>query len=109
MLTLSVFALLACTSEPAPDSAECSVEDLRWANYGDIFFRDWCRSCHSANSPNRFGAPEEVNFDTLQEVRDDAAAIDASVMDSRSMPWGGGITDAEREKLSAYLACGAPA
>jgi uncharacterized membrane protein len=87
-------------------------------DFGRAFLESYCLSCHSASvtGPARGGAPEEVNFDSLEEVRRQAETIDThcaagpsasnSAMPPSSSPHQ--PTQEERLKLGQWLACGAP-
>jgi uncharacterized membrane protein len=83
---------------------------LTYATFGEPFMEDWCTSCHSDRTfPNmRQGAPDDVNLDTLDEVRVWGGEIDALAAHGLSMPPAGGPTDDERARLAHWLACGAP-
>jgi uncharacterized membrane protein len=86
-------------------------------NFGTQFLQTYCLSCHSASVTGtaRQGAPTDVNFDTLDEVRVHSAHIDSHAAAgpnatnsemppaNRTQP-----TQQEREKLGQWLACGAP-
>jgi hypothetical protein len=97
--------LLAC-AEPAAESADVCDEPLyTWDNWGAGFFGSYCLSCHSAGTPDRRGAPPGVDFDSESQVRSFAAAITRSI-DDGTMPIGGGLPEADRERLQAWLACG---
>lgn len=102
-----IWLLYGCAGGSAETDTACEVRG--WADFGDTFLRDWCRSCHSADSPNRYGAPEGMDFDTLEDVHTWEGPIRSSVIEDESMPLGGGISDAERAEFGAWLDCGAPA
>lgn len=100
-------ALLACDGEPTPVDTACDLDyALSWDTFGDAFFHTWCAACHSAAAPQRFDAPEGVDFDTEDQVRSWEARIRARVLDDQTMPLGGGISDEELLLLRQYLDCG---
>ena len=74
-------------------------------DFGEAFFDSYCQSCHAASSPNRFGAPEGVSFDTEAEVSAQLERVQAVVIDGGSMPPGGGVLEADLSELERYLAC----
>jgi uncharacterized membrane protein len=76
-----------------------------WANFGQAFFLTYCDACHAADSPNRFGAPTEVSFDTESQVTTQAARIRRTVIDMELMPLGGGLPLEDLEHLDNYLSC----
>lgn len=98
--------------------ATCPSTDAPTAqNFGQAFLESYCLSCHSASvtGPGRGGAPANINFDTLEQVRSQSHGIDEHAaagpsatnteMPPRGLPQ---PTLAERQKLGQWLACGAP-
>lgn len=77
-----------------------------WSNWGEGFFAGYCRTCHSASTADRRGAPPAVNFDSEAEVAAQLSAIERTVLDEGTMPVGGGVPEAELQRLRAFLACG---
>ncbi len=108
MLLLAL--MLACGGDKgAAESADPCAEvpyDLNWANFGDGFFANYCRACHSSGAPDRFGAPDGINFDTLEEVRAQSSLIAFVVIEEQSMPEGGGVYEQDLEFLGYFLECG---
>lgn len=112
-MTLLLLAL-ACTGkddapEPTDDSAAAACDTapgVTWDNWGDGFFSTYCRACHSANTPDRMGAPESINFDSESEVRTQAALIRDSVLVREAMPVGGGVYEEDLFLLDVLLTCG---
>lgn len=105
---LLLVGLLGCTGTPvdtAPDVC-ADVHDVDWYSFGDGFFRTYCRSCHSAEVPNRYGAPDGVNFDAEADVVTHAVAIRRAVLEDGTMPVGGGVLEDDLLFLDEYLACG---
>jgi uncharacterized membrane protein len=85
--------------------------------FGRAFLESYCLSCHGASvtGPARGGAPEDMNFDTLEEVREHAEHMDTHAAAGPSatntdMPPSSSPqpTQEERRKLGEWLACGAP-
>lgn len=92
-------------TEAAPE--ECADEpEVTWATWGDGFFRTWCQSCHSADTPQRNGAPESVDFDTRADVSRQASAVRRAVLETETMPLGGGLAEDDRLLLDILLRCG---
>lgn len=98
--------------------ATCPSTDAPTArNFGQAFLESYCLSCHSASvtGPGRGGAPTGLDFDTLEKVRAQSHDIDAhaaagpsatnTAMPPRGLPQ---PTQAERQRLGQWLACGAP-
>lgn len=91
---------------PCPSDSIVSFE-----NFGAPFMLDHCKGCHSATLPEdmRQMAPVDVNFDDLQDIRDQAQRIWARSADHNvTMPPVGGPSDEERRLLGEWLACGVP-
>ena len=85
---------------------DCDLPDgFNWDNWGRPFFRTWCAGCHAADAPNRFGAPEWLVFDTEAQVYGHRAIIRSSVLETKSMPLGGGLPPEDSELLDLYLRC----
>jgi hypothetical protein len=98
--------LVGCAPAPLEEPAACvSPDEASWEGFGEGFFTTWCRSCHSASTADRRGAPEGLDFDTLAEVRAAAVAIEQSVLTDQDMPVGGGLAADDRALLQAFLAC----
>jgi len=83
---------------------------LTFENFGAIHLLNYCTGCHASGLPadQRQGAPIEINFDDLQDVRAQAARIWARAADANTtMPPAGGAPADERALLGEWLACGA--
>lgn len=104
-------SLLGCTGEvkeTADTSGDCSSApyDITWYNWGDGFFSNYCRACHSSESQERFDAPEGINFDTKEEVEALSDQIRDQVIVQGTMPVGGGVYDQDVIFLGYLLDCG---
>lgn len=105
---LPLLFALGCGTETADTGTTKAPADgctPTWDGWTDGFMATWCRTCHSETTPNRHDAPEGVDFDTRQQVLDQADRIRARVLDERTMPLGGGVPDEELELLEAWLTC----
>ena len=91
---------------PCPDGGTMYTYDT----FGAPFFGRYCDTCHARSSETRNGAPQNVNFDTRDDVirwRD--RIFDNAAADNTSMPPGPNDPPAvERAALADWLACGAP-
>lgn len=98
----------ASSSDPDDTgAAPCdSAPVISWSGWAQGFFRGYCTSCHSVATPDRWGAPEGLNFDTEDEVQGLAAQIRSAVLDRQTMPIGGGVLQDDLELLEVYLDCG---
>ena len=106
MRWLLVSLAVACGSDPAP---ECRTSFLSYDDFGEPFIANWCRGCHSEGTlPGmRQGAPVDVNFDTLVEVRSASTRVVEMAGTGSAMPPAGGPTDQERAMLVEWITCGA--
>lgn len=119
---LGLFLLVAAPSgceedEGTPSGATCPEgSTLTWDNFGKGFMDSYCTRCHSTTLTGaaRQGAPNDHNFDSVELLREEldhtdeqAAAGPTSV--NTLMPIGAPTpSQAEREQLGEWLACGAP-
>ena len=106
--------LLSCGSDlQSEDSAVPTIHplceegyELTWDNFGQGFMLTYCTSCHSAESPNRFDAPEGINFDTEEEVEAWRDVLRQVVLEDETMPLGGGVFPDDLYLFEIYLECG---
>ena len=109
---LSLCMLSGCVDIATLDDYPCpdGGTSLDYASFGEPFMEKWCNSCHSASEGQRKGAPGDVRFDSVEDVRRWRERIFArSALDNDSMP--PGLDDppaSERRKLAEWLACGVP-
>ncbi|HNC95214.1 MAG TPA: hypothetical protein PKW90_03755 [Myxococcota bacterium] len=99
--------LVACATE-APTTCVVDSDGWRptWSNFGESWFVTWCASCHAADAPQRFGAPEQFIFDSEEQVINNIALIRTVVLGSSpSMPVGGGLPEEDRADVERYLDC----
>jgi hypothetical protein len=105
------FALVACIPPADEVDLPCPPEGttLTYEDFGAPLLARHCNGCHAADSMKRRGAPSDVTFDTVDEVRALAGFVFDRSVDADSMPPGPeGPTLAERDALGEWLACGAP-
>ncbi|NUN97661.1 MAG: hypothetical protein HUU16_15965, partial [Candidatus Omnitrophica bacterium] len=79
-----VLVLAFCASQSAPAQTALTYE-----NWAEGFFTWNCLGCHhsSQHGEDRFGAPEGVNFDTLELIRQNESGIrDLALGDEPAMP-----------------------
>lgn len=104
---MTLLLLLACAG--GADTGGCVTDadgaHPTWGTFGQAFFLDYCASCHAATTPQRFGAPESVTFDTEAEVVAQLDAVRRTVLETGTMPVGGGVTEADLAGLDRYLDC----
>ena len=97
-------AVSAAAAEGGSDT--CASTAFTWDSWGAGFFASYCRTCHASTTPERYGAPEGVDFDTLEDVRALAGAISITALEEESMPVGGGVPTEELVRLDQFLDCG---
>jgi uncharacterized membrane protein len=68
-----------------------------------------CTACHSDHPTLVGSAPQGIKFDTPEEIKAQASAIQAQAVETRTMPLGNAthMTQAEREVLGRWIAQGA--
>jgi uncharacterized membrane protein len=114
ILTLVCAMLGACGSDPASSGPECPTgSTLTYADFGKPFLTKYCSSCHAATLTGsaRQAAPADDVFDTAAQVRAKSDEVIHEVSVEKSMPFGTASlkpSDAEREQLGEWVACGAP-
>ncbi len=98
------------STEAPATNPNCSADEaaypLSWEGTARPILLTYCAACHAAASPQRFGAPEGVSFDTEDEARTWGARIRARTIDIGDMPVGGGVFANDRFLLEAWLDCG---
>lgn len=88
----------------------CGDSYLTYETFGAPFVANWCRGCHSRDQPveQRQMAPEDINFDTRDDVRRLADRVRLRAGAGGTMPPAGGPSEMERVLLVEWLGCGAP-
>ena len=105
--TAAAFGLVFLGCSDHTDTASICDDDLplTWDNWGDGFFASYCRSCHSESTKQRYGAPDSVDFDDVEDVQLWAERIHVRTIAEQTMPPGGGVLEEDLEFLSQYLQC----
>lgn len=108
MTPLLALLLAGCTDpSDTADTAACDHDVVvTWETGGEAFFLTWCRSCHSETAADRHGAPEYLNYDTLEGVRAAEHNIRQAALWDEVMPPGYPLAAEERETLGSFLDCG---
>lgn len=127
-VSLALGLLLAgCPREPhermrsrdlGPSEASCPEgSTLTYDTFGRAFFESYCTRCHASTlvgGTARNGAPDGYDFDSIAGVLAHADEIDAAAAAgperiNEFMPLSAPRpSDAERDMLGEWLACGAP-
>ncbi len=101
-----------CHAADQWDDALCpeAGTELTYENFGEGLIFGECQTCHATTAVDRAGAPVDVTFDDLEEIREWAPRIyERSAFENASMPPGPIDLEADRRAdLGEWLACGAP-
>jgi uncharacterized membrane protein len=127
LLFLGIFGGFVGCSDPQPapepvlsgvatDSTCPAGSKLTYESWASDFFASYCTRCHSTtrDEDQRNGAPVGYNWDDLDSVRthsmeiDRMAAASTDVVNHEMPPSDPRPPTSERQKLGAWLACGAP-
>ena len=103
-----ILLLLACNGDDAPTDSYAWCDDqpvVTWDNFGAGFVTEHCQTCHASTADNRVGAPEDVTFDSKEEVWAQKERVLARVLDSGDMPPQGGTTGDDDRRLEIWLTC----
>src|SRR5262245_55935475 len=100
--------LLAAGCEEGADLGECPPSSDAQQLAGRQVVTGRCQNCHDSAKTGaaRQDAPDDLNFDDLAIVRAEAESMYGEVVEGE-MPEDGSLTDAEKEDLRVWLACGA--
>jgi uncharacterized membrane protein len=100
-------AVLAILIRPQSESA-AGTPTVQFAQVASII-EQRCAACHSAQPTKVAAAPRGIKFDTAEEIKAQASAIEQQAVQTRAMPLGNvtGMTKAERDLLGRWIAQGA--
>jgi len=118
MRGLLCLVLLACdgSQDATPTPVDSGVSDtgdvctdaptLSYYNFGDGFLTENCQGCHASTAEYRYGAPESVTFDTIDQAWAFSIRILAlAAGDDATMPPAGGVHSDDRMRLVWWLQC----
>lgn len=104
--------LFSCGAEEAPEateaSAACTLEAPleTWETSGAGILKSYCQGCHASTAPERFGAPDDVTFDTREDaLRHKDRILARATSEPPTMPPNGGTPEEERQRLRLWLEC----
>lgn len=102
----ALIVLAACSGQSSATTAVCdSAPELTWDRWASGFFLSYCQPCHSADTPDRYGAPVGLDFDTERDIATWAGAIRRAVLEEGTMPVGGGVPEEDLAYLELYIDC----
>ncbi len=103
---------LACGAWTELDEVSCPSEGtaLTYDNFANAFFLKYCNSCHGVGSDDRNGAPIAFVFDTHDQVfaLRERVFVRAAAQNITMPPGPDDPSEADREMLAEWIACGAP-
>jgi len=111
---LILMGLLACSGAevadgPTPRGIDCDERfpPLSWDNYGQGALDMNCAGCHSSllRPEQRNNAPVGVDFDTYDGMMQWVDRVLIRTVDDRTMPPGGGLSDADVAMMEEWLMC----
>jgi hypothetical protein len=89
------------------DTGPCAeVPLVNYNNFGHSFVLHTCQGCHASTAADRYGAPADSTFDTVEQVwaqRDRVLARAAA--EPPTMPPAGGSSEDDRVRLRWWLEC----
>ena len=108
-----LLSLLACGDHETAESttgqdtgpAETVRCDASWDAWASGFFTTYCGACHSQSSPDRYGAPDGIDFDTIEMVQAWSGRIHERVLVDETMPMGGGVPSDALDRLAVWMDC----
>ena len=102
MILNLIFFAFGCARD---DLIQCETI-VTYESFGAGFIKENCQSCHSSLSENRYGAPENVRFDTEEDVLERLEDIyRVTLSEDADMPPSGGILEEDRVLLELWLIC----
>lgn len=106
LLAIGLAGCDGVATDGLPSSCE-GAPVTTWDNFGAGFLTENCQPCHASTSSDRQGAPENVVFDTEEDVWAVAPAIlEMATGEEPLMPPRGGVSDDDRYRLEVWLTCG---
>ena len=79
---------------------------VTWSNWAQGMIITHCQGCHASTSPQRYGAPSSVSFDTEDEAIYWADRIWIRTVEEETMPPAGGLLYDDIYLLQVWLTCG---
>ena len=93
------------SADTAVDACE-GVPTVTYQSFGRGFLVENCDGCHASTTTDRHDAPENVTFDSVDEVWTWSNVIlSVATGDAPTMPPRGGVSDDDRTRLTWWLTC----
>lgn len=82
---------------------------VTYDNFGKGFVTEACQPCHASTTLDRHDAPDNIVFDTEQQVWIWSGTIlEVATGEEPTMPPEGGVSDDDRYLLEVWLTCDEP-
>src|SRR5262245_30580694 len=99
-----LLGIWACKGEEPINCQDAPL--VTFANLGKGFMTESCQGCHASTAVNRHDAPEDLTFDNVDQVWQNADLIlDAATGPEPFMPPQGGVFPEDRRRLEIWLRC----
>ena len=82
-----------------------SVPYVTWETYMKGMLMTHCQGCHASGSPTRYGAPDDVYFDDIEDALFWTDRIRIRTLEIQDMPPAGGIFSEDLYLLQVWLEC----
>ncbi|MEC7985312.1 MAG: hypothetical protein VX278_09115 [Myxococcota bacterium] len=79
---------------------------VTWDNWAQGMIITHCQGCHASGSPQRYGAPDSVSFDTESDAIYWSDRIWIRTVEQETMPPAGGLLEEDIYLLQVWLSCG---
>ena len=81
------------------------VPYVTWTTYTQGMLMTHCQGCHASQSPTRYGAPEDVYFDDIEDALFWSERIRIRTLEVQDMPPAGGVFSEDLYLLQVWLEC----
>ena len=98
---------LACGEGDTGEMTCAAAPEVNYHNFGEAFLRHNCQGCHASTAEERYGAPEFVLFDNVEQAWNWSDRILATTVgENPTMPPAVSVSDDEQVMLYWWLECG---
>lgn len=110
MLAILAAGATGCAGTEHIEDYDCPSEGtpLTYESFGKGFINGYCQPCHGSSVDDRRGAPPNYTFDDYDQVLElkDRVFARAAAGNDSMPPGPDDPSEAEREQLAEWLACG---
>ena len=102
--------LMGCASSFLDTSGDGICQDIppvNYTNFGSGFLTENCQGCHASTASYRYGAPDSVTFDSVEQAWAWRERILDLVVDGEepAMPPAGGVDEDDLLRLQWWFDC----